>query len=222
MKTFSFVIPTYNHYPLLHQILYDIYKKCSPVLEVLVVDDGSTDEDYREGLKWWKENGMLNIRHLKMETNVGFLKASNAGLKRANGDIVCLISNDVRIYRDIVKGICDAMSGWGGGALVGGRFIDWDSGWNTFNNRVFGYLEGWLLATTRDAWKELNYFDEQFAPSDMEDIDLSTKALSLKYDLVSLPVEYTMHIGGQSIGFNAGREKITLINKEKFRQKWIK
>ncbi|MEK6882660.1 MAG: hypothetical protein AABY22_23765, partial [Nanoarchaeota archaeon] len=76
--------------------------------------------------------------------------------------------------------------------------------------------------TTRNAWDELFYFDEQFAPSDMEDIDLSTKAYALGYDLVALPSDMTHHIGGQSIGFNPEREKITLINKEKFKNKWIK
>jgi GT2 family glycosyltransferase len=222
MKTFSFVIPTFNHYPLLHQILFDIYQKCSAVDEVIVVDDESTDQDYHDGLEWWKTNGMLPVRHVRMKENVGFLKASNAGLKRANGDVVCLISNDVRIKGDIIKGIFDALSGWSGGALVGGRFIDWDTGWNQFENKVFGYLEGWLLATTHDAWEELFYFDEQFAPCDYEDIDLSTKAYALGYDLVSLPPDMTYHIGGQSIGFNPEREQITLANKEKFRQKWMK
>ena len=222
MKTFSFIIPTFNHYSLLHQILLDIYQKCSPVLEVIVVDDASTEEDYKNGLKWWKENKMLPIRHVRIKENVGFLKASNIGLKRAEGDVVCLISNDVRIHKDIVKGILDALSGWKGGALVGGRFIDFDSGWNTFNNKVFGYLEGWLFATTRNAWNELFYFDEQFAPSDMEDVDLSTKAYALGYDLVALPSDMTHHIGGQSITYGSEREQITLANKEKFRQKWMK
>lgn len=222
MKTFSFVIPTYNHYNLLHQTLFDIYQKCSTVDEVIIVDDASTDQDYYDGLKWWKSRDMFPVlRHLHIKDNVGFLKASNAGLRAATGDVVCLLSNDVRIHKDIVKGIFDALLRDAGGVLVGGRLIDWDSGWNTFDNKVFQYLEGWLLATTKNAWDELFYFDEQFAPSDMEDVDLSTKALALGYELVELPSDMTHHIGGQSIGFNPEREKITLANKEKFRLKWM-
>jgi glycosyltransferase involved in cell wall biosynthesis len=105
MMTFSFVIPTYNHYNLLHQTLFDIYQKCSPVHEVIVVDDCSTDLDYHSGLRWWKESSMLPIRVVKMKENSMFLKASNAGLKKATGDIVCLLSNDVRLRGDIVKSI---------------------------------------------------------------------------------------------------------------------
>jgi GT2 family glycosyltransferase len=157
-----------------------------------------------------------------MNKNVGFLKASNAGLKKADGDVVCLISNDVRIYKDIVHGIFDKVSGWHSPVLVGGRLLDFDTGWNEFDGKIFNYLEGWLLATTKDAWSELFYFDEQFIPSDMEDVDISTKALSLGYELISLPAEMTHHIGGQSIGFNPEREAITIRNKEKFRNKWMK
>lgn len=222
MKTFSFVIPVFNKYSLLHQCLFDIYQKCSSVDEVIIADNGSTDADFYAGLDWWKKGDMLPIRHLHIKENVGFLKASNIGIKKATGDVICLISNDVRIYKDIVKGIFDKLSGWGGGALVGGRFIDWDTGWNQFNNRVFGYLEGWLLATTKDAWSELGYFDEIYIPNDFEDVDLSTKAVSLKYELIALPEDMTHHIGGQSIGFNSEREAITLANKEKFKQKWCK
>lgn len=215
MKTFSFVIPTYNHYPLLHQTLYDIYQRCSPVHEVIVVDDGSTDEDYVNGLKWWKSNGMLPVRHVRMSQNSGFLKSSNAGLKKATGDVVCLLSNDVRLYKDIVKGILDNLSGQSGGALIGGRYLDWDTGWNTFGKQAFPYLEGWLLATTKEAWNELFYFDERYVPCDFEDVDLSTTALSLGYNLVALPSDMTHHLGGQSLGFNPAREAITLANKEK-------
>lgn len=221
MKTFSFVIPTYNHYDLLHQVLFDIYKNCRPVDEVIVVDDCSTDDGYQSGLSWWKMNGMLNIRHVKTKENYGFLKASNVGLKKSTGDVICLLSNDVRLIGNVSKEVLDALSEKRGGTLVGGRLLDFDTGWNEFNGRIFSYLEGWLLATTKGAWKELGYLDEQFAPHDFEDVDLSTTALALGYKLIALPSELTHHIGGQSIGFHPEREEITKRNREVFKHKWI-
>jgi GT2 family glycosyltransferase len=210
----------------LHQILWDIYDKCQPsissILEVIVVDDCSDALDYHDGLEWWKGNGMLPIRHVRMNKNVGFLKASNTGLKKADGDVVCLISNDVRIYKDIVRGIFDKISGWPVPVLVGGRLLDWNTGWNEFDGKIFNYLEGWLLATTKYAWSELFYFDEQFVPHDFEDVSLSTKALSLGYELIELPSEMTHHLSGQSIGFSSEREDITKRNREIFKQLWIK
>lgn len=221
MKTFSIVIPTYNHYDLLHRILYEIYQKCAPVLEVIVVDDASTDKNYYDGLSWWVETQMLPIRHLQMKKNGGFILSSNAGLKRAKGDIVCLLSNDVKVGSDIVTSI-SAMLNVEQKALVGNRLIDWDSGWNRFGNTIYPYLEGWLLAATREGWQELGYLDEDLVPNDFEDVALSTKALSMDYVLVPLNDSRVVHMGGQSIHYGDEREAITKINQKKFENKYVK
>lgn len=216
----SVVIPIYNRWALTHQCLYDLYNKCTQIDEVIIVNDNSPDDDVYSGLNWWKSTKMLPIRELRLDKNVMFLKASNLGMNRTNGEIVILLSNDVRINNDIVQPIIDILEA-NPQTLVGGRLLDWDTGWNTFDGVIFPYLEGWLLAATKDAWLDLDFFDERYMPSDMEDVDLSTMAKALGYELRALPSEYTHHIGGQSIGFNPAREAITIANKEKFRLKWM-
>lgn len=219
MKTISIVIPTYNHYDLLHARLFEIYQKCQPVLEVIVVDDCSTEDAYRDGLEWWKTNGMLNVRHLRMKQNGGFILSSNAGIKRSIGDIVCLLSSDVRVMEDLTAPLQKSL-GSNQRALVGNRLIDWDSGWNTFKGVTFPYLEGWLLAATKQGWEELGYLDEDLVPHDFEDVSLSTKAMQLGYDLVSMALTRVEHIGGQTIGFSPDREVITNRNRLIFEQKY--
>jgi glycosyltransferase involved in cell wall biosynthesis len=145
---FSFVIPAYNNYQLLHQLLWDIYKNCSPVYEVIVTDDG-TDKETLDGMDWW--TGLLPVRHTRNKKALGFLKNSNNGLTLATGDVLCLVSTDVRIYKDIVKYSTEMNSN----EMLGGRYLDWDTGWNTFNGKIFPYLEGWLLCTSKDFWKEV-------------------------------------------------------------------
>lgn len=218
--TVSIVIPTYNHYNLLHQCLFDIYQKCSLVDEVLVVNDCSPDEEVNTGLEWWKKTGMVPVRHLRLSENVMFLRASNIGMQRAKGDVIILLSNDVRLHGNIVTPILDTLAS-NERTLIGGRYLDWGTGWNQFGTTIFPYLEGWLLATTKEGWKELGYFDERYAPSDFEDVDLSTTARLNNYHLWSLPETITTHLGGQSIGFNPKREAITIANKEKFKKKWM-
>lgn len=212
---FSFVIPAYNNYKLLHQLLWDIYKNCSPVHEVLITDDGN-DQDTVDGVKWW--TGMLPIRHFRNIEGLGFLKNSNNGLALlASGDILCLVSTDVRIYKDIA-GFSQSLNS---NEMLGGRYLDFDTGWNTFDNTIFPYLEGWLLCAYKDLWKEVDYFDERFAPNDMEDIDISTKVLRSDGVLRTYPEGYVSHIGAQSIGYNPEREQITLRNKKLFYEKWV-
>jgi GT2 family glycosyltransferase len=219
MKT-SFAVPIYSKWSLTHQLLFDIYHKCSDVHEVVVVNDNCNNQDVMDGLEWWKSNGMLPIKVIKLEENVMFLKASNIAIKACTGDVIITISNDVRIHRDIVNPILALLES-NDKSLMGGRLLDWDTGWNTFNGKIFPYLEGWLLATTKENWEELGYFDERYAPSDMEDVDIATTAKSKGYMLASLVSDITTHLGAQSIGYNPEREKITIANKEKFRQKWL-
>lgn len=221
MKTFSIVIPTYNHYDLLHQLLFDIYRSCKHVDEIVVVNDDSTDQDYYDGLDWWMSNGMLPIRHIKMKKNGGFILSSNCGIKNAKSDIICLLSSDVKVGSDISQTIPSLLN-TEQKCLVGGRIIDWDSGWNRFGNTVYPYLEGWLLAATKENWQELGYLDERYVPWDAEDMDLSTNALSLGYVLVPLNDSRIVHMGGQSIGYTEERANQTRINIKKFEEKWRK
>lgn len=217
MTSVSIVIPCYNHWELTHQLLFDIYKNCSPVSEVIVVDDKSPDKAVQDGLSWWSNTHMLPIETISLKENVGFLRAANTGLKAADGDVICLISNDVRVRKDLVSFLSSANRT----AIWGGRLLDWDTGWNTFNGKTFPYLEGWILAADKRAWKELDYFDELYCPNDMEDVDLSAKAVSQNFLLHIFPEGYVEHVGAQTIGYGDARESITKINQKKFEAKWI-
>lgn len=214
--TFSFVIPAYKRWDLLHQLLFDIYKRCTCPDEIIVMDNCGTDETFNKGMEWWIETGLLPVEHVINTKEMGFLLNSNKGLKRAKGDVVCLVSTDVRIYQDVVAFPVQD------GCLYGSRYIDFDSGWNTFGNKTFSYIEGWLLTATKNSWEELEYFDERFIPYDFEDVALSTKALSLDFTLQSYPDGYASHLGGQSIGYNSERESITTEHKKIFEELWVK
>src|SRR5574341_1503228 len=212
---FSFIIPAYNNYPLLHQLLWDIHKNCSPVHEVIIVDDDSNDTTFLNGLSWWTSVGMLPIKHLRPINNLGFLRASNKGLKEAVGDVICLVSTDVRIFRDVVD------YKYSPEFVVGGRYLGFDTGWNTFNGKIYPYLEGWMITAHKENWERVGYFDERYSPNDMEDVDISTKILEMGMGLQVYPDGYVAHIGAQTIGYTTEREKLTKINRRKFEEKWI-
>lgn len=219
MTKISIVIPTYNHWNLCHQLLFDLYEFNQDVMEVLVINNGSTEIDYFQGVGWWKETKMLPLRILELEENVGFIRACNAGVRASKGDIIILVSNDVRIRENITNRISDILSK--SMSIVGGKYYLQSTGWNDFGDKVFPYLEGWLLAFTKEAWNEIGGFDEIFVPNDYEDIDFSTKALALGYSLVELEGSKIAHLGSQTISYGYEREAITKQNREKFRKKWV-
>ena len=214
--TTSIVIPVYNRWDLLHVLLYDIYKNCSLVEEILIVNDCSPDPSVRNGLAWWKTTNMLPIEVIETPENLGFLRSANLGLKSAVEDKVILISTDVRVHKDIVEFMELSQPQY----IVGGRLLDFDTGWNRINDTVFPYLEGWILGASKETWKTLGYFDERYAPCDFEDVDFSTQAIFWDYHLSTFPEGYVSHIGAQSISYGDEREAVTKKNKERFGEKW--
>jgi len=224
MNKVSIVILNYDGWAMTHNLLFDIYKNCSVqfIHEVLVVNNGCTEPESFTGLEWWIGTGMLPIRELRIEKNVGFLLGANAGLKDATGDIIVLLSNDVRIYGDVVA-LVVAGATIDEKILIGGKFYPTSTGWNDFDGRVYPYAEGWLLASTKKNWEELDYFDERYAPNDYEDVDLSTKAFSLGFAVAQITPDggqILEHLSGRTLMYNADREELTKKNREKFREKW--
>lgn len=218
MKTVSVVIPCFNRWDLCHALLFDLYNFNRDVSEVVVVDDASTDPEVLDGFQWWTGTKMLPVSWIELSQNVGFLRACNKGVEETHGDIVLLISTDVQIRRPIldeVRRVLENMK-----CIVGGRLLDYPTGWNNFKGKVFPYLEGWFLGFTREAWKDIGGFDERYSRQDMEDVDFSTTAMSKGYNLSQLEPTGLIHLGAQSIGYNITRESNTVSNRELFRQKW--
>lgn len=214
----SFVIPIYNHFELVNQLLVDIMEHTRPD-EIIVVDDYSKDIATLDGLQWWALN--LGVKVIRPIENLGFLRAANYGMSKANGDILCLISSDVRIEDDLTQLVKDIIS-YNPTRLIGGVVYEGSTGWNCFDNgKIFPYAEGWLLACTRVAWREFGGFDERYAPCDFEDVDLSTTAISKGYTLYGIFSPKIRHLGAKTMGYTEDRMKVTEQNREKFREKWM-
>ena len=223
----SIIIPYYNKWDLVHNRLMEIYKNISEC-EIILIDDDSPNDDCRTGAAWWqKQVAKHSIRYYKNEKNLGFGGSMNIGAKIAikNGaDILILLSNDVSCRGDFVTPIIAALSEKPK-TLIGGELIYHPAGWNEFqldngNKFIVPYANGWLLACTTDAWKEFGGFDPIYGRYDYEDVDLSTKALSLGYSVIGLHLPFLHHQGAGTIGYNPERLKHTEENRLKYINKW--
>lgn len=88
----SAVIVTYNRAPLLHQAIESVLGQSYPHLELIVVDDGSTDETASvvHGL------GAGNIRYIRHGRNRGLPAGRNTGIDAATGVYVAFLDDDDR------------------------------------------------------------------------------------------------------------------------------
>jgi len=84
----SVIIPTYNHAAFLSEALESVFAQTSHPLEIIVVDDGSTDET-AEVLRAYEGR----IRVLS-QSNRGVAAARNAGAPLASGDLLAFLDAD--------------------------------------------------------------------------------------------------------------------------------
>lgn len=213
----SFVIPMFDNFNLTSQLLSDIQVYSPSVDEVLLLDNGSVEKATCDGVRFWLESTFLSIHVERVENNVGFVNICNWGVPKAETEAVVLISNDVRIESDLANEVRQKLKQ---NIILGGVLYRESTGWNKFGDTIFPYLEGWLLAFTKWAWEDLQGFDEDFAPFDYEDVDFSTDARSMGYELVQLEGNYR-HLAASTIGYNDERLAITNRNREIFKRKWV-
>src|SRR5215210_5166105 len=95
----SIAIPSYNRRSSLAALLAAIVDQLEDADELIVVDDGSTDDSAAEVRKFER------CRLIRHEVNQGMVKAWNACLKAAARDWICIVHNDDRI----VPGALDAI-----------------------------------------------------------------------------------------------------------------
>lgn len=222
----SIVIPYYGRADLVHARLVDIYRFIPANVEVILVDDCSTEPDCQMIVGHWqkKMKARHDIRYRRNGENMGFPGACNVGAKLAHSDLIVILSNDVIISGDFITPLWKKVNEHPN-ALFGGRLLYHDTGWNVFNfdgkDTIVPYLEGWLIACKKLIWKDLGGFDENFKPYDYEDLDLSLNASLKGYELVPLDSPYLQHMSGATISkVNPNRQSITVRNREYFYNKW--
>lgn len=92
---FSIVIPTYNRKDFLKIALASVLKQTFSDYEVIVIDDGSTD-DTKEIIKTLKNK---NLRYF-YQKNQGPAAARNKGIRAARGKFICFLDSDDRFCRE--------------------------------------------------------------------------------------------------------------------------
>jgi glycosyltransferase involved in cell wall biosynthesis len=84
----SVIVPTYNGSPYVTETLESVFRQTHPHREVIVVDDGSTDDTPDRVRKFGSDVTFIR------QANGGVAAARNAGLAAASGDYIAFLDHD--------------------------------------------------------------------------------------------------------------------------------
>ena len=98
----SVIIPVYNVEKYLNECLNSVCSQTFKNLEIILVDDGSTDDSSKICDKWSAKDSRVRVIH---QLNAGLSEARNSGLKYCKGDYILYIDSDDSIEEDLVESL---------------------------------------------------------------------------------------------------------------------
>jgi glycosyltransferase involved in cell wall biosynthesis len=204
---FSVVIPTYNRLPILKQCLHALEAQefgASDGIdgyEVVVVDDGSTDET----VAWLKEH-QVDLPHLRLfqQDHQGPAAARNLGGQQAKGSTIVFIDSDLVVTPSFLRAHAHALH-QGQDQLGSDRLFTYGSVINTcnFDNPTAepfkltdfsaAYFATGNVAIARHWLDQAGWFDTRFQLYGWEDLELGVRLKQLGLKLIKCPAAVGYH-----------------------------
>jgi len=98
----SIIVPCYNEQDVIVHSLKSIIAQTYPNIEILVVDDGSSDRTYELAKTFTFDNGHRSLQVLS-KPNGGKSRALNFAIKRAKGNLICCVDADSKLDKFAVE-----------------------------------------------------------------------------------------------------------------------
>lgn len=105
MPRASVIVPIYNVGALLDECLASACTQTLSDLEIVCVDDGSTDDSGARADAWSSRDGRIRVLH---KQNGGLSSARNAGVDAARGEFLYFLDADDALEPDALERICAA------------------------------------------------------------------------------------------------------------------
>ena len=186
----SVIIPCYNLGRYLHEAVESALRQAPTALEVIVVDDGSTDEFTRlllDQLPWPR------VQLLK-QANRGVAAARNHGIRQSEGRYLCCLDADDRIRPDFFARAVAILDEQPAVGVVSGHTQWFDEREQCYRSEHCELPD--LLAVNhvvepavfrRQAWEKAGGYSETFPVAGVEDWDLWLRFVELGYRVAVIP-----------------------------------
>ncbi len=214
------VIPSYNAKHLLQKNLPQIIKFSPSIKNIIIVDDGGTDDT-----KAYLEKNIKNLIYLKNDKNCGFPKSVNKGFNTSKADLVLLLNNDVyptqsylspalKHFRDpqvFAVTLNEIGASWPQVSWNKGKF-QYVKGQDKTKSRYSAWASGGSAIFRRSIWKKLGGLNTIYSPGYWEDIDLGWRAWKSGYKIIWEVKSKLVH-QHQSTFKNLDQNRLNLIKQ---------
>ena len=241
----AILIPVYNNWSLTEICLRSLLSNPETKdVQIFVIDDASTDSTANQ-LKRFE-----SVKVIECKENSGFTIAVNSGFKflvESGFEYIYLLNNDTFLLPGFLTSALELVESNPNIAMVGSKLLYLDGtlqecggivwsdgsganfGRNSSNensiyqfSRPVDYCSGAALLIESRALKEVDYFDEIYAPAYYEDTDLAFKLRDIGREVWVSSGSEVIHFEGGSHGtdVNSGIKATQELNRVKFAEKW--
>lgn len=137
----SVIVPAYNIAPYVERCVNSILSQTYSNLEVLLIDDGSTDDTPVIADKLAKKDSRVKVFHIE---NGGVSNARNLALKNAKGDYISIIDGDDWVEPTLFADAMSEIEKYDADAFMFEYFVDYDD--HTVTHSVDNSLYGVINA----------------------------------------------------------------------------
>lgn len=222
MLTVSAIIPTWNRADLLESILSNLRTQTRPPDQIIVVDNGSTDSTPLIAREW-------PVDLIVFAENKGFAVAVNEGIRRATGDWLLIINNDVVLEPDwlerLVSSAVEENVSFAVGKLLrpnGARHVDgswdlisraayaWRCGYGKPDGKVWSERRRISFAPMtaalfhRDVFRRIGMLETRFE-SYYEDVDFGIRCRLAGIEGIYEPAAIALHMSKTTLGKSSAR-----------------
>lgn len=89
----SIIVPMFNSQEWIVGLLKSIANQSYQNIEIIIINDGSTDSSMEFAVTFSKENPRINLRLISQENN-GVSAARNEGVRNSNGELIAFVDSD--------------------------------------------------------------------------------------------------------------------------------
>ena len=227
MKEITVIIPSWNGKKYLLSCLEALYKHTELEMDVIVVDNGSTDGSVEAASVSYPA-----VNYILLQQNYGFSKAVNEGIKRAKTPYVLLLNNDTRIEKGFAEALLKRIKSDPMIFSVEAKMLQYHNPKMIDSAGTFYNVLGWAYARgkgcldkkyneacetfaacagaaiyRKSIFDEIGLFDERFFAY-LEDIDIGYRARKHGYRNMYEPKARVLHVGSASSGSRHNRFKV--------------